>query len=413
MLKSTKKITILGIDTSCDDTAISVLTARGKTTQLLSSVVSSQVKLHAQYGGVYPSLAKREHQKNLVPVLVRSLKEAKLLKIRNSKQIQNSKFKTVEKILEREDILRPKLIQFLTKYQKPKIDYIAVTVGPGLEPCLWQGVNFAKALSFFYQIPIIPANHVEAHLLANLLSNPKKLKFPALGLVVSGGHTELVLIPKLGQYQIIGQTLDDAAGECFDKTARILGLGYPGGPSIAKAASQCKPATNCHPEPAGEGSQGNETLRLTPRGDSLSKQIILPRPMLKNPSLDFSFSGLKTAVLYHHQKQPLTIQKSAQYKSAMAREIQQAIIDVLIKKTERAIQKYQVETLLLGGGVTSNAELRKQFQSKTKGLKVALLIPPREFCTDNAAMIAQAACYNIKEATDYQKITVTANLNID
>ncbi|MCX6790692.1 MAG: hypothetical protein NTV62_00665, partial [Candidatus Gribaldobacteria bacterium] len=150
----------------------------------------------------------------------------------------------------------------------------------------------------------------------------------------------------------------------------------------------------------------NYELRIT------NYEIKLPRPMIKNPNLNFSFSGLKTAVLYHHQKQSPVIQKSATYKSAMAYEIQQAIIDVLIKKTTRAIQQYQIKTLLLGGGVTSNTELKKQFQIKAKDLKIVLLIPPPEFCTDNAAMIAQAACYNIKKVTAYQNLTVTANLNL-
>ncbi|GAI39325.1 unnamed protein product, partial [marine sediment metagenome] len=201
---------ILAIDTSCDDTCISILKVKNQKSKtiefnILSNIVSSQIKVHQKYGGVYPFLAKREHQKNLMPVLKQALKKAKLLK--------------------------------LSKSQKPDIDIIAVTIGPGLDPCLWMGVNFAKALSYFWQVPIIPVNHIEGHLLANLLP---QIVFPAVCLVVSGGHTQLILMRKIGDYKIIGETRDDAAGECFDKTARILGLGYPGGPAIAALAESFK-----------------------------------------------------------------------------------------------------------------------------------------------------------------------------
>ncbi|MDD5146739.1 MAG: tRNA (adenosine(37)-N6)-threonylcarbamoyltransferase complex transferase subunit TsaD [Candidatus Pacebacteria bacterium] len=381
MTKTKKNLTILGIDTSCDDTAISLLEVRGAGFNLLSNIVSSQVKLHAKYGGVYPSLAKREHQKNLVLVLEKALKGANLL-------VKNQRAKTqdaslIKKILEREETLKPRAEQFLRTYHKPELDYIAVTIGPGLEPCLWQGINFAKTLAYSWKLPIIPVNHVEAHLLANLLSSNTPFKFPAIGLVVSGGHTELVWMEKPNQYQIIGETLDDAAGECLDKTARILGLSYPGGPQIAKLAI------------------GGKKL-----------PVDLPRPMLKNPSFDFSFSGLKTAVLYYHQKQTAKIKKSPDYLKAMSREIQQAIIDVLIKKTLRAAKHYEAQTILLGGGVISNDELRKQLRQQTAKLNIDLLMPPREFCTDNAAMVSVTACYNMKKAVSWGSIKAQANLNI-
>ncbi len=197
---------ILGIDTSCDDTCISVLEVKNKKINILSNIVSSQVKLHAKYGGVYPFLAKREHEKNLPMV-----------------------FKNVVK-----------------RIDVSKIDFIAVTDGPGLEPCLWQGINFAKYLAKKIEKPLISVNHIEAHILANFIGgnskpeirNPKL--FPAVCLVVSGGHTELVLIKSIGKYKLIGETRDDAAGECFDKVARILGLGYPGGPVVAQLAARWK-----------------------------------------------------------------------------------------------------------------------------------------------------------------------------
>src|SRR3989344_2847253 len=198
--KNIKGIKILGIDTSCDDTAISVMEIRNSKFEIRSNVVSSQVKLHQKYGGVYPSLAKREHQKNLPVVFRKALRQAQ---------------------------------------GKPNdIDFIGVTNGPGLEPCLWQGINFAKDLAERLKKPIVPVNHIEAHILANLINRrPPSIMFPVVALVVSGGHTQLILMRGIGKYKLIGETRDDAAGECFDKTARILGLSYPGGPAIAKIAS--------------------------------------------------------------------------------------------------------------------------------------------------------------------------------
>jgi N6-L-threonylcarbamoyladenine synthase len=409
-MKKTKKIgVILAIDTSCDDTAAAILAAELPITnyqlpnnkvKILSNVVSSQVRLHAKYGGVYPSLAKREHQKNLALVLTKALREAGLLKSKiksqNSKlQIKNQK---LEDILEREDILRPKAIQFLTKYQKPKIDAIAVTVGPGLEPCLWQGVNFARALAFYWNVPVIPVNHIEAHLLANFIDEKNsKNSFPMVGLVVSGGHTELILIKNSGarasaalQYEIIGETLDDAAGECFDKTARILGLGYPGGPAIAAEAAIA----------------ANYELRITNYG------ITLPRPMINCKNFNFSFSGLKTAVLYSRQKQSAKIQKSPRYKQAMAYEIQQAIIDVLLKKTFKAARFHNVKTIILGGGVAANEELRQQFFKHSQQSEMDFWIPSKSLCTDNAAMVAMAGFCNQRQAMNWKKITANANLKL-
>lgn len=335
-------MTILAIETSCDDTCVAIVKVSGKKRPLfdiLSNIVSSQVEIHRKWGGVYPTLAKREHQKNLPLVLEKALKKA----------------------------------------GSPKIDLIAVTVGPGLDPCLWVGVNFAKALSYSWNIPTVPVNHIEAHILVNSIN---KQSFPAVCLVVSGGHTQLILMKDFGKYKILGETRDDAAGECFDKTARILGLGYPGGPAIAVEAKK---------------SRGRGSIRL-------------PRPMIHSGNYDFSFSGLKTAVLYRYQKSEIKNQK---YKQEMAKEIQQAIIDVLIAKTIKAAKDYRVKTIILGGGVSANKELRKQFQQRTKREKLNLKVPSPKFSTDNAAMTAITAYFHLKEKTEnLKKIKADANLKI-
>jgi len=334
---------ILAIETSCDDTCIAV--AECNPFNLLSSVISSQVKLHEKYGGVYPTLARREHQKNLTPVLIEALKKAKALKREKSDK---------EISLEREEILSKHLNSFLKKYAKPDIDLIAVTKGPGLDPCLWTGINFAKALSSVWKIPVIGINHIEGHIFANLIDR-ESFPLPALALIVSGGHTQLIHIKELGKYKIIGETRDDAAGEAFDKIARLLNLGYPGGPAIEKA-----------------GQKGDATL---------------PRPMYNTKNYDFSFSGLKTAVLYKEKKNV----------SALAYEAQQAIVDVLTKKTFKAAKDLKVKTIIVGGGVSANKRLQQEF--KKKNTKFELLFPKHGFFTDNAAMIARVACFYGKKNT--------------
>jgi N6-L-threonylcarbamoyladenine synthase len=333
---------ILAIETSCDDTCMAIIKVSGKKRprfKILSNIVSSQIEVHKKYGGVYPSLAKREHQKNLPLVLEKTLNKAK----------------------------------------KPKIDLIAVTVGPGLDPCLWTGINFAKDLSKEWNLPIVPVNHIEAHILINFIDKTQSSKFkaqnfPAIALVVSGGHTQLILVKDIGRYKILGETRDDAAGECFDKVARILGLGYPGGPAIAAEAAKIT----------------NYKLQIKNK---------LPRPMINQKNYDFSFSGLKTAVLYKH--------KSKKYVKEMCREVQQAIIDVLIKKTIKAAKDYRVKTIILGGGVSANKELRKQFKSKWEH---NLLVPLKEFSTDNAVMTGIAGYFG--KPKDWQKIKADANLRI-
>ncbi len=334
---------ILGIDTSCDDTSMALLEAGKANFKIIANIVSSQAQIHQQYGGVYPFLAKREHQKNLPIVFQKVLRRIKTF------------------------------------------DMVGVTVGPGLEPCLWQGINFAKEIAAKYKKTLIAVNHIEAHILANFIEKKlNAIKLPAICLVVSGGHTSLVLMTKIGKYRLIGETLDDAAGEAFDKIARILRLGYPGGPAVAAEAKKY----------------------------SGSAPAFLPRPIIHQKNYDFSFSGLKTAVLYkvkrdeQQMKDPIHIQ-------AICHEAQQAVIDVLIHKTLKAARDYSAKTVLLGGGVASNEALRKQFNNKLRQENFAFAAPSKEFCTDNGAMIAVTAYFHRKDKTaPLDKIEAQANLSI-
>ncbi|MDO8577521.1 MAG: tRNA (adenosine(37)-N6)-threonylcarbamoyltransferase complex transferase subunit TsaD [Candidatus Wildermuthbacteria bacterium] len=354
---------ILSIETSCDETAIAVVEAKGRKPvfQVLSHIVASQAKLHAKYGGVYPTLAKRQHQINLPLALAKAIKKAGSQKT-----------------------WRP-------------LDAIALTVGPGLDPCLWTGIEFAKSLAKQWNVPIIPVNHIEGHLIISLMENKEskfqipnaKTTFPAIALIVSGGHTQLILVKNIGKYKILGETRDDAAGECFDKAARILGLGYPGGPVIAKLADMPRPRL------------GNPRRGLG---------INLPRPMIYTKDYDFSFSGLKTAVLYDCQSRSLKVRKSKEYIQAMAKEIQQAVIDVLVAKTKRAAEDLEAKSIILGGGVAANTELRKQLAHKTR---YPVLVAKKELCTDNGLMIALAGYFNRKKKTKkYERIVSKPNLTI-
>jgi len=395
---------ILAIETSCDDTGIAILEA-SKTGdfRVLSNIISSQIEIHKEYGGVFPAMAKREHQKNLIPVLIKSLQEAGLLLPSDNK----SKLKTekIKEILEREPELLKKITPFFKKYKKPDIDFIAVTNGPGLEPCLWVGVNLARVLSYFWNIPIIATNHIESHILVNYLPSPvipgltrnpetldsrfrgndKRIILPAIALVVSGGHTQIILVKKIGNYEILGETRDDAAGECFDKAAKILGLEYPGGPVISKLAEK--------------GEAG---------------KITLPRPMLNTKDYDFSFSGLKTAILYHHQKQNKKTQKDKQYIADMCAEIQQSIVDVLIKKTIQATKDFNARTIILGGGVSANHELKTQLLIKLHEdlPDVELLFPEIDHSTDNGLMTAITGYFHHTKKIGWEKLQADANLRI-
>ena len=341
---------ILAIETSCDDTCMALLEIKGQKMKIRNNIVSSQVKLHAKYGGIYPFLAKREHQKNLPLVF--------------------------KKVIKGIDVAQ--------------IDFIAITKGPGLEPCLWTGINFAKKLAEGIKKPLISVNHIEAHILVNFIDSNLQKIFPAICLVVSGGHTQLILMKGIGKYKILGETRDDAAGECFDKTARILGLEYPGGPAIAEQAAKLSMISN-------------------------QLSIHLPRPMIFQKNYDFSFSGLKTAVLYNFKNQPIKIRKSKKYIQEMCCEIQQAIIDVLLLKTLKAAKKYKAKAIILGGGVIANKELRKQFKEKIKKEipYSKFYIPDPKYCTDNAIMVGITAFYHHKEnKKTKQHIKAEANLKI-
>ena len=362
---------ILAIETSCDETAVSIIDAKGgfKKPQfkILAETVNSQVNLHKKYGGVFPSLAKREHTKNLLPVLKTTMRKANLIS-NSSFTISNETIKKVKKILDREPELAEALIEFINKHKKPKINAIAVTYGPGLEPALWTGLNFAKALSLLWSKPLIPTNHMEGHLFATLINNKKrkKIKFPALTLLISGGHTQLVVIKDFNKFKVIGETRDDAVGEAYDKVARMLGLSYPGGPEVSKLAQQHKFGTR--------GSKWD-----------------LPRPMINTNDFDFSFSGLKTAVLYKIQK---ISRLTPKIKKEIAFEFENAVTEVLLKKTTEAIKKYKIKTLILGGGVVANKKIRKSFKNLNKKIEgLDILIPDIKYTGDNATMIAVAGYF--------------------
>lgn len=374
---------ILAIETSCDDTAISLVTINGSVSKprfkILAHNVSSQIKIHQPWGGVVPSLAKREHSRNLVPLLIKSLTEAKLLKKKGkrTRDFSPALRLKIKKILEREPDLESQFLAIIPQLNIPKIDGLAVTRGPGLEPALWVGINFAKALAQVWNKPLYPINHLEGHILSILNTTKQatknkidKIEFPVISLIVSGGHTELILSKNWLKYKIIGQTRDDAVGEAFDKVARILGLNYPGGPEIAKLALSAK---NLKPE----------TLNLTP--------INLPRPMIHSGNFDFSFSGLKTAVLYLTQNLQTEQKFNQDIKAIIADDFQQAVIEVLTTKTLLACQKFKAKTIIIGGGVIANAALRQALDELADRHNLTLFLPDLSLSTDNATMIALTA----------------------
>lgn len=306
---------ILGIETSCDETALALLEVKGDTYRVIDSVIHSQIDLHKKYGGVFPMLAKREHQKKL-PILYKAL-------------------------LEKNPVT---------------IDRVAVTSGPGLEPALWTGIVFAQSLGF----PIVPVNHMEGHIFGSLIDqeNHKLLpvEFPALCLLISGGHTELVLIEKYGSYKILGKTRDDAVGEAYDKVARMLGVSYPGGPEISKRAQ-------------------------VQREQNITPDITLPRPMIHSKDLDFSFAGLKTSVLYALRERKEIV--------GLEREFEQAVTDVLVSKTQDAIERNNPKSLIIGGGVSAN----KYILDSLKALGIPTYTPGKQLSGDNAVMIALAGAF--------------------
>ncbi len=411
---------ILAIETSCDETSVSVVRADGElenpTFEILSNIVLSQIKIHKKWGGVVPMMAKREHSNNLIPILGKSLQKAKILNPKRETKSAKLQLKTqneIQKILEREPELLEQFLKFIPTIKPPKIDAIAVTVGPGLEPALWVGINFARALALVWNKPVVAVNHMEGHIIASKLAMKSNLKskiskiieFPAIALLVSGGHTELVFIKKWGDYKIIGQTRDDAAGECFDKTARMLELPYPGGPQIAKQAENFKkyPLTF---------RMGGWTRREM---EKEAFNIRLPRPMIDSKDYDFSFSGLKTAVLYMLQDMKERHINIGDFTPMICHEIQQAIIDTLIAKTIKAAKEFNAKSIILGGGVAANYELRTQMKkavARELTKTTALYLPSAKLTTDNAAMIG-AAGYLHAANGDFakpEKLTAQGNL---
>jgi N6-L-threonylcarbamoyladenine synthase len=363
---------ILGIETSCDETSIALIDATepGPRFSVISHITLSQIKMHEQYGGVFPNLAQREHQKNLVPLLLQVLQESG--ENSNGEIASAGDIKKVITILDREPILLEAFLQLLSHRPIPNIDAIAVTHGPGLEPALWTGVNFAKALSTIWGVPVIPVNHMEGHIVSVLLPEegkeamlPSDVKFPALALLVSGGHTELVLMARWGAYKRLGETRDDAVGEAFDKVARMLSLPYPGGPQISRLAE--------------------EERKLNPKP---KKTFTFPRPMMHSKDYDFSFAGIKTSVLYTIKKLP---EVTPEIRREIAREFEDSVVEVLVSKTTRAIEEFGPRTLIVGGGVSANKHLREACVAlKEENTQLEVFIPTLDASGDNAAMIAIA-----------------------
>jgi N6-L-threonylcarbamoyladenine synthase len=383
---------ILGIETSCDETAICLIEARstgtGQVLTVLGNQLYSQVAKHKEFGGVFPMLAKREHQKNLVPLFVKCLEEVHHLVQQTGhsslekEEIQTKKIEELRKVLDREVELFEDFIKVIPNFKKPDIDAIAVTNGPGLEPALWVGVNFAKALSALWDIPVIATNHMEGHVVVSALQRIeseknkfliKKTKYPAIALLISGGHTELVLVKSDLEYEIVGRTRDDAVGEAYDKVARMLGLPYPGGPEISKLADVYS------------------GLLREARND---KNIKFPRPMIYSKDLDFSFSGLKTSVLYLIKELP---KLTEEIKQEISFEFQNAVIDVLVAKTKKAVEQYGAQTLIVGGGVIANKDIRIALEKLATDLNIDFQLPEISASTDNALMIALAGFLNLKK----------------
>lgn len=316
MIDSDSKI-VLAIETSCDETSVAIVR---NGTEVLANVVASQVEIHAPFGGVVPEVASRAHLETLQPVMEQALRDAG---------------KTAG-----------------------DIDAVAATHGPGLIGALLVGVSAAKALALAWGVPYVGVNHLEGHLFATFLERPD-LEPPLLVMLVSGGHTSLVHVRERGSYEVVGQTLDDAAGEAFDKVARYLGLGYPGGPVIDRLSTQ-----------------GDKTAVRFPRG-------------MLDEGLDFSFSGMKTAVINYVRKHPETSNED------LAASFQAAVVDVLVVKALRAAKRVNANAVCLGGGVAANSELRDRFAAAATDAGFDHLVPSREYCTDNAAMIAAAGHWRL------------------
>lgn len=334
---------VLGIETSCDETGIALFdTERG----LLSHALYSQIEMHSDYGGVVPELASRDHIRRVLPLIKQALLAAKC--------------------------------------QLQEVNAIAYTQGPGLAGALLVGASIGAALSFALKIPALGIHHLEGHLLSPLLSTPAP-NFPFIALLVSGGHTQLMQVNAVGQYKLLGETVDDAAGEAFDKTAKLLELGYPGGAALSKLARQGRPG-----------------------------RFKLPRPMLNSGDLNFSFSGLKTAVLTLIHKQEITQQTCAD----IALAFQDAVVEVLTEKSLTALSQTGFTQLVVAGGVGANEQLRRNLSNKAAARGATVFYPELEFCTDNGAMIAFAGAMQLQATTDKtwqpaSSFTVNARWNLE
>ncbi|MFA6466658.1 MAG: tRNA (adenosine(37)-N6)-threonylcarbamoyltransferase complex transferase subunit TsaD [Patescibacteria group bacterium] len=320
---------ILAIESSCDETAIALLEGHGQILQLKKNAIYSQIDIHKKYGGVIPEVAARKHTETIIPLIDNTLGKSKL----------------------------------------KNIDYVAVTSGPGLVTSLILGMATAKALAFANHLPLVSVNHLEGHIYSNWLSNSSLARnsqkyLPALILLVSGGHSELILMTSHGQYQILGQTLDDAAGEAYDKVAKLLHLGYPGGPIVSSLATE-----------------GN------------TQAYNFPRPMIDKENYDFSFSGLKTAVLYTLEKKKKISKKDIK---DICASFQAALIEVLVKKTIKAAKVYKVKSIMLAGGVAANQVLKNTLLKQSREIGLPFFYPDLKYTGDNAAMIAVAAYYNVR-----------------
>jgi len=382
---------ILSIESSADETATAILSAQRGTFKLEAHAVASQIKLHEQYGGIFPMMAKREHAKNITPLLIATLRQAKLLK----KKPQTAAPKLLgklAKLLEREAELFAAVKDLITTYEKPRIDRIAVTVGPGLTPALWVGINFARALALAWNIEIVPVNHMEGHILSVFPTEKKAgfrigiVRFPVISLLVSGGHTEIIVVKGIGKYTLAGQTRDDAAGEAFDKVARMLGLPYPGGPQISKLAAMA-------------------------RKQKLPRTVKLPRPMIDSKDFDFSFSGLKTSVLYLlRDLEKAGTPTDDRLRMEIAREFEDAVCDVLIKKTLGAAKMHKAKRVIVGGGVSANKELAKRLTKEAKAHALEVAFPAKNLSTDNAIMIGLAGYFSKKVSVNSKALIAKGNM---
>jgi N6-L-threonylcarbamoyladenine synthase len=331
---------LLAIETSCDETAAAVIGYDTATIRVLGESVSSQITLHAPFGGVVPNLAAREHVRNIKTIVETSMRHAGV--------------------------------------RAEDLDGLAVTCGPGLIPALLVGVSAAKTLALTWNKPLLGINHLEGHIYANLLAPNAELRFPLLALIVSGGHTQLLLMRGHFSYELLGETEDDAAGEAFDKVAKMLGLPYPGGPEVAKRADAHRAA---HAAPA----------------------TLFPRPMITSHDYTFSFSGLKTAVLYYlrdHADQ----KTDAAFIASIAHEFQEAVIDVLVNKTERALREHAPRTLVIAGGVSANTRLRERIEAMVQTYPdCQFLMPPFRYSLDNAAMIGAAGILRLAALSENER----------